>query len=323
MTAPISAARITVLVAAYQGEAYLREQLDSILNQTVQGLRVLVSDDGSTDGTWDIIEEYMHRHPGQVEGLRHEKTEGGNLHPAAAHFFWLLSRAEGDYVLLSDQDDVWKKEKAACLLAAMEQAEAEHGAEMPVLAYSDALVVDRDLKEIAPSFFAYQHIGCGRTKLSQILAENPVTGGALMMNRQLLRYLKQTPKACVMHDWWIALTAACFGKIVCVKEPLYLYRQHGTNTLGARETGSIKDIRRRLAQGEQVKENYRQMFSQASCFLEQFGSQIPERETETLQAYLSLPCQTPLGRLRTICRCGFYKSSRLQTLAQCLTMPGR
>lgn len=323
MTASIPADRITVLVAAYQGEAYLREQLDSILNQTVPGLQVLVSDDGSTDGTWDIIEEYVHRHPGQVEGLRHEKTEGKTLHPAAANFFWLLSRAEGDYVLLSDQDDVWEKNKVEILLEAMKQAEAEQGAEMPVLVYSDAVVVNRDLKEIAPSFFAYQHIGCDRTKLSQVLVENPVTGGALMMNGKLLHYLKQAPEACVMHDWWIALAAAGFGTTICVKEPLYLYRQHGKNTLGAQETGSGKDICRRLARGEQVKENYRQMFSQASCFLEQFGGQIDREQAETLQAFLSLPYQTPMERLRTIRRHGFYKSSRIQTLAQCLTIPGR
>lgn len=314
---------ITVLMAAYQGRAYLKEQLDSILNQTVPGLAVLISDDGSGDGTWDVIEDYVRRYPGQVHGVRHVKKEGESLNPACANFFWLLAQAEGDYILLSDQDDVWNPDKVECMMDAMAESEAQWGADTPLLLYSDAVVVNCELEEIAPSFFEYQKIDCQRTELSQILVENPVTGAAAMMNGALLTRLRQAPQQCLMHDWWMALTASCFGRIVCIRQPLYRYRQHGRNTLGARETGSVEDIKRRMNQGEQVKENYRQMFAQASCFLEQFGGELTERQVEVLQAFLALPDQGPVGRFKSVCRYHFYKSSRLQTVAQCLTMPGR
>ena len=87
-----------------------------------------------------------------------------------------------------------------------------------------------------------------------------------MMNRALVKMLKERPQACFMHDWWIALAASCFGTISYVKEPLYLYRQHGHNTLGAKATGSVKDVAERLERSAQVEENYeRWAEGSASC----------------------------------------------------------
>lgn len=314
---------ITVLVATYQGKEYLRDQLDSILNQTVKSLHVLISDDGSTDGTWDIIEEYINKYPEQVRGVKHKKESGDTLHPAAANFFWLLSQAEGDYVFLSDQDDVWREDKVETMLRAMEIAEARLGDETPILLYSDAKVVDHRLQEICPSFFDYQKIRTDRSSLNEILVENPVTGGAAMINKAVLPYVRQAPEHCLMHDWWLALIASCFGKIECIKKPLYQYRQHEHNTLGARESGSLENLKNRLRSGDQVRENYNQMFLQASGFLKQYSESLTPVQVEQLQAFLSLPYKGRMGKMKTICQYGFYKSSRLQTVAQCLTMPRR
>lgn len=313
---------ITVLVAAFQGEKYLEEQLDSILNQTLTDLQILISDDGSTDGTWELARQYAAKYPGRIRCMRHLQEEQ-KVNPAAANFFWLLSQAEGDYILLSDQDDVWEKQKAEKLLDRMRQTEKRYGVDTPILVYSDARVVDQDLKEISPSFFKYQHINPRRTSLQEILVENPVTGGAMMFNAALLPYVSQTPERCVMHDWWIALAASCFGRIECVREPLYSYRQHGSNTLGAKKTGSVADVKDRLGRGELVRQQYEQMFAQASEFLMQFGVRLDKQQVKILQAYLSLPGQSIPGRMRTVRRYHFHKSSRLLTAAQCFTMPRR
>ena len=328
---------ITVLVAAYQGEKYLEEQLDSILNQTVTDIQVLISDDGSTDGTWELARQYAAKFPGRVHCMRHPRAEevsglepsdaespaAEKLNPAAANFFWLLSRAEGDYIMLSDQDDVWREDKAERMMFHMRKAEKKWGADTPILLFSDAKVVDRELQEIAPSFLKYQHINPSRTSLNEILVENPVTGGAVMFNAALLPYVSKAPRQCMMHDWWIALAASCFGQVQCVKEPLYSYRQHGSNTLGAKRTGSLEDMRERMKRGEQVREQYERMFTQASCFLEQFGRQLTKQQREALRAYLSLPCQRLRGRMKTVRRYHFYKSSRIQTAAMCFTIPRR
>jgi glycosyltransferase involved in cell wall biosynthesis len=321
---------ITVLLAAWNGEAYLEEQLDSILGQDgleLNDLRIVISDDGSTDRTREILEAYHAQFPEQIL-LKHRSAErkakdlADGIPAAAGNFFWLLSQAgESDYYMLSDQDDVWKPNKIEALMMEMMCQEVLNGADHPILVHSDMEVVDANLKTIHPSFFKYQKCNPDRTGFSEILVENSVTGGAVMMNRALVELLKERPQACFMHDWWIALAASCFGTISCVKEALYLYRQHGHNTLGAKETGSVKDMAERLERSAQVEENYRKMAAQAHAFGNMYGDRMNPEQKAVLRAYLALRYQSPMGRFRNIVKNRFYKSSKLQTLAQCMTIP--
>ena len=321
---------ITVLLAAWNGEAYLEEQLDSILGQDgleLNDLRIVISDDGSTDRTREILEAYHAQFPEQIL-LKHRSAErkakdlADGIPAAAGNFFWLLSQAgESDYYMLSDQDDVWKPNKIETLMMEMMCQEVLNGADHPILVHSDMEVVDANLKTIHTSFFKYQKCDPDQTGFSEILAENSVTGGAVMMNRALVELLKERPQACFMHDWWIALAASCFGTISCVKEALYLYRQHGHNTLGAKETGSVKDMAERLERSAQVEENYRKMAAQAHAFGNMYGDRMNPEQKAVLRAYLALRYQSPMGRFRNIVKNRFYKSSKLQTFAQCVTIP--
>lgn len=323
---------ITVLLAAWNGEAYIEEQLDSILGQDgleLDDLRIVISDDGSTDRTREILERYHEQFPEQII-LKHrtperkEKDLADGIPAAAGNFFWLLSQAgDADYVMLSDQDDVWKPNKVEVLMNEMICLEVQKGMEHPILVHSDMEVVDANLKTIHPSFFKYQKCDPSRTEFSELLVENSVTGGAVLMNRALVKLLKERPQACFMHDWWIALTASCFGTISCVDEGLYLYRQHGNNTLGAKETGSVKDVAERMeaSRAAQVEENYRQMAAQAHAFGTMYREKMSEEQKAVLRAYLALRYQSPLGRLKNILRNRFFKSSKLQTFAQCVTIP--
>ena len=321
---------ITVLLAAWNGEAYIEEQLDSILGQDgleLNDLRIVISDDGSTDRTREILEAYHAQFPEQIL-LKHRSAErkakdlADGIPAAAGNFFWLLSQAgESDYYMLSDQDDVWKPNKIETLMMEMMCQEVLNGADHPILVHSDMEVVDANLKTIHPSFFKYQKCDPDRTGFSEILTENSVTGGAVMMNRALVELLKERPQACFMHDWWIALAASCFGTISCVKEALYLYRQHGHNTLGAKETGSVKDMAERLERSAQVEENYRKMAAQAHAFGNMYGDRMNPEQKAVLRAYLALRYQSPMGRFRNIVKNRFYKSSKLQTFAQCVTIP--
>ena len=321
---------ITVLLAAWNGEAYIEEQLDSILGQDgleLNDLRIVISDDGSTDRTREILENYHAQFPEQIL-LKHRSAErkakdlADGIPAAAGNFFWLLSQAgESDYYMLSDQDDVWKPNKIEALMMEMMCQEVLNGADHPILVHSDMEVVDANLKTIHTSFFKYQKCDPDRTGFSEILVENSVTGGAVMMNRALAKLLKERPQACFMHDWWIALAASCFGTISCVKEALYLYRQHGHNTLGAKETGSVKDMAERLERSVQVEENYRKMAAQAHAFGNMYGDCMNPEQKAVLRAYLALRYQSPMGRFRNIVKNRFFKSSKLQTLAQCVTIP--
>ena len=346
---------ITVLLAAWNGSAYIEEQLDSILGQDgveLEDLRIVISDDGSTDDTREILENYRAQFPEQII-LKHRSAErkakdlADGIPAAAGNFFWLLECAAGElsnieketasdgnpengsmnracqYFMLSDQDDVWKPNKIETLMMGMMCQEVLNGADQPILVHSDMEVVDADLKTIHPSFFKYQKCDPARTQFSELLAENSVTGGAVMMNRALVELLKERPAACFMHDWWIALAASCFGAISWVEDPLYLYRQHGNNTLGAKETGSVKDVAERLesSRAAQVAENYRKMAAQAHAFGKMYGDRMSEEQKATLRAYLALRYQSPMGRLKNIVKNRFFKSSKIQTLAQCVTIP--
>lgn len=342
---------ITVLMATYQGKKYLEQQLDSILAQTVP-VRILISDDGSADGTRQLLEQYCVWYPEQVFLAHRPGTASAanpEIPPAAQNFFWLMSQAaqegQSDYIMLSDQDDVWLNHKVKRLEERMKELEEELGADHPILVHSDMEVADESMAPIHSSFFAYQHCDPERTSFGEVLVENPVTGGALMMNRALLELVTgksgQTeksekvkksekaeksekvkfPAACCMHDWWIALAASCFGTIDCVAEPLYRYRQHEGNTLGAKATGSISDIRDRLGRRQQVRENYRRMLAQAVAFGRRYGKRMDGQQKAVLRAFLSLPDKSPSERMQTIREYHLYKSSLLQIFAMCVTMP--
>lgn len=333
---------ITVLVAAYNGELYIREQMDSILGQTQGGIHIVVSDDCSSDRTPDILAEYEERYPDQVSVIRRKEPSGG----AAEHFLGLLglmarmadgSAADGGmwdgvsklaaparsgYFMLSDQDDVWLPYKAEMLLRRMEKMEREMnrepGREIPILVHSDLQVVDQALNPIASSFFQYQKVSPERTALPQLLVQNNVTGGAVMLNRPLLKLLESPPRICLMHDSWLALVASCFGRIGWVDQPLYLYRQHGTNTLGAEKGDNLEGAGKRIKDGSQARENYRRMFGQADSLLELYSGRLSGDQKKTLTEFTKIPKRSRPGRMYAVLRYGFTKNTWLRTLGQML-----
>lgn len=308
---------ITVLMAVYNGEKYLREQLDSILHQeNPPEFQVIVSDDCSGDGSRQIIREYEQKYPKLVKGIYREKPSGGAEH----HFLQLLSEADGRYVMLSDQDDVWLPEKMRLLYNEIQKMEEKWGNHMPILLHSDMEVVDEDKNRIADSYFTYQKISPERTKLCQELVQNNVTGGAVIMNQAMLSYFKQIPSVCLMHDSWIALVAACFGKIGCMNRPLYLYRQHGSNSLGARKADTLEEGIERIADGGKARENYRRMFGQAKCLLQIYGRQMKESDRKTVEAFLSLQNSGRLRKIKIMLSYGFTKNTWFRTLGQMMFM---
>ena len=147
-------ARIDILLATYNGATFLAAQLDSILGQTHTDWRLIIGDDGSTDGTREVIGAYRARFPEKIVTLG-ERTENVGV---VRNFSRLIEHAEADYVALCDQDDVWKPEKLELSLDKMRALEAKHGADTPLLVFTDLSVVDRDLRVVHPSFWRYQQI---------------------------------------------------------------------------------------------------------------------------------------------------------------------
>jgi len=140
---------ITILLAAYNGEAYLREQLDSILHQTYTDWVLYISDDASRDATPQIIADYAARCPKQIIPLQFDTPSGS----AEANFFRMLTAVSGDYIALCDQDDVWLPHKLETTLHALQALEERHGIHTPILIHSDLKVVDQNLNILNESFF--------------------------------------------------------------------------------------------------------------------------------------------------------------------------
>ena len=141
-----------------------------------------------------VVDNLIMNHPEMCirDRIYREKPSGGAEH----HFLQLLSEADGRYVMLSDQDDVWLPEKMRLLYNEIQKMEEKWGDHMPILLHSDMEVVDEDKNRIADSYFTYQKISPERTKLCQELVQNNVTGGAVIMNQAMLSYFKQIPSVC-------------------------------------------------------------------------------------------------------------------------------
>ena len=229
--------------------------------------------------------------------------------------------ARADYFMLSDQDDVWLPQKARMLSDKMKEMEGEPGhSRLPLLVHSDLTVTDEELRPIADSFFRYQKISPERTRLPQLLVQNNVTGGAVMLSRSMLPYLQEIPGVCLMHDAWLALIASCFGEIGWVDRPLYYYRQHGGNTLGAEKGDNLDSVRARVKDGGSARENYRKMFGQAECFYHMFRSCLNREQQETLEAFIRLPRCGRLGKMGLMVKYGFTKNTLVRTLGQCCSL---
>lgn len=216
-------------MATYNGAGYLAPQLDSILAQTYTRWTLLVHDDGSADSTPAILRRYARRDP-RIRILDYP-PQGG----AKANFASLLSHCRAAYCCFADQDDVWLPHKLSTLLDAVRGREAELGAEVPVVAYSDLEVVDASLRTIAPSMWAYSGIRPERlTTFRRACVTNFATGCAMMFNGAAREAVRPMTRHAYMHDAWLTLCAlGAGGAVVAVAEPLVRYRQHGSNALGA------------------------------------------------------------------------------------------
>lgn len=301
---------ITILLAVYNGEKYLSEQIDSILNQTVNDCKIIIRDDGSSDNSVNIIDEYLKKFPEQITAIGGEPTGS-----AIGNFSELLKNCDDDYIMFADQDDVWLPDKAQKSLDAMLNAENGNSG-TPVLVHGDLTVTDDKLNIIAKSFFEYQKIIPNDLLVNRLLAQNYVTGCTVMINRALKNRALPIPKDAPMHDWWLALVAACFGKIVTLKSPLIYYRQHGDNQVGAKSGSGISFISRKLKTIGTVRDNYNATYRQADLLLKSYGDILPDDLKSIIAEYTKMKDYGRFKKIKTIKRYGFKKSTKLRVLGQ-------
>ncbi|WP_051287222.1 glycosyltransferase family 2 protein [Algoriphagus mannitolivorans] len=216
--------RISVAMTTYNGEVYLRKQLDSILNQTKQVDEIWVGDDGSTDGTLSILEEYSQKT--NLQFFTNSKNLG-----FVKNFEKTLLKCTGDLIFLSDQDDVWFPKKVETMVGMMGDN---------LLIHSDCRLIDEEghvLKELFKGEIRTHN------QAEDFLFANVVTGCTALIDRKLLQIALPFPKGVLYHDWYLALIASYQGKLAYIPQPLVDYRQHSSQDTGAGASGKNSILR--------------------------------------------------------------------------------
>ncbi|MBR2681636.1 MAG: glycosyltransferase family 2 protein [Atopobiaceae bacterium] len=303
-------AKLDILMATYNGERFVAEQIESVRWQTFEDWRLLVLDDCSSDSTKDIVRLYEQRDR-RIEVVPSEDRLGG----AAKSFMRLLSLSDAPYCMFCDQDDVWLDDKIAVELEEIKRLEKRWGEGTPLVVFGDMYVVDASLEVLAESFHAYTGIDATRTTLRQLISYNVAPGCAMLLNakaRELALRARDFERI-FLHDWWVMLAASEFGATSNVQRPLLLYRQTGSNLMGA--------VKRRLtvrpiSPKERVEEELLSA-RQARLFLDTFEDELSPSTIRMLDQYSSAyESDSFLIGLARLAKSGCWKAGFRRKLGQ-------
>jgi glycosyltransferase involved in cell wall biosynthesis len=226
--------KVEILLSSYNGERYIDTQLESIFSQTYKNITVSVRDDGSSDDTINILNNYKRK-------FKNLKIKASNNVGPTESFFQLLKDVDSDslYVAFADQDDLWFDDKISKAIECIQDLDPC----IPVLYCSNVSLTDSELnitkdrrwdKDLVHSFY-------------NALLENFVQGCTIVLNRaavELINSRTRDSKDIILHDWWIYLTCSMFGLIVYDNKPSMLYRLHTENVAG--HTEGLKLFVRRI-----------------------------------------------------------------------------
>lgn len=273
---------IDVLLATYRpDEAMLKAQVDSIRSQRDVEVNLIFRED--------------------VDGLG-----------ARGNFSALLAESRAEYAAFSDQDDVWDENKLSKCLAKIRELESVYGTDVPLLVFCDGYVTDADLNRKQGTVLSRQKIDVEKgLAFNRLLMQNFVAGNSMLFNAALREKVGRVPERALMHDAWLVLVAAAFGHIGFVDEPLYHYRQHDGNVLGATDFG-YWHFSKRFIEGMGVfRARLTSNVEQASAFVERFCDEYPE----CADALATLLKCGWLERRRRIFRHRLYKHGLIRNLA--------
>ena len=279
-----------IVLSVYNGSQFVGEQIRSIQDQTFRDWHLWIRDDGSTDRTLSVLEEiaasdpriFLHSPDGEQLGV-----SGG--------FSWLLERLPGEaqYVFCCDADDVWLPGKMEQSMTALLREETRQSG--PVLVHTDLRVTDSNLQIVAQSLWHYLKISPEPATLERLLVENVATVPTILMNRHLLEKVCPIPQGVPHHDWWIALVAATFGRVVALHEATVLYRRHSANHTGeyTNVTSGFRHWASKvLGAPGRTSELHRWLVAsaaQAGTFLDRFEDELPQEVQVMLQEYSEIP----------------------------------
>ena len=272
-------AEIGIILATYNGEKYLREQLDSILSNTFKDYEIHICDDGSTDGTIAIAKEYAEKYP-QITLWQNEQNQG-----YTRNFLKAVQRETFPYFMFCDQDDIWKPDKIEVTYRAMKSAEEKENG--PILVFTDAESYDDVSKTDIGSFHKMSHLDTKKVDTAHLFMENKCIGCTIMCNAKVRDYLTELPEEIRVHDWWLALICSFFQYVA-----------------------------KRIRHIKEQKESLRATFAQGTAFCRMFGEQITDPERKKCAYEFAKMSESNAVKRRVLAlRYGFLKSGLVRNLA--------
>lgn len=277
---------VDIVMATYNGAKYVEEQLRSFCHQTYAEWRCIVHDDGSTDGTQDILRAWAQQDKRIVfieDGIQH-------LGPAK-HFLHILQYSDAPWVMWSDQDDVWFDHKIATML----QAGANASFTGAGVVYANA-----ELWSETEGVIAHRNTLFYPTSLRDALFLNSGIQGASALFNSSMRDILRTPlSSYAMHDHVLLLAGLTMGKVVYLNEALMYYRQHDNNVTGHAPGSRTKKVQLMWA-NRHVPVVSREHYNGLAAFYRQYKPQLNEEDRQLIETFLLLPEQSWWKRLRTI-----------------------
>lgn len=308
--------KIAILLASYNGEKYIQEQIQSLLSQTYKDFKIYIRDDCSTDATYVIEKEFENRYPEYFQVIKRENGKSGSKYN-----FWELCKigleSNAEYFMFCDQDDVWENNKVQITLDRMISVEKQNR-DKPILVHSDLRVVDQNLNVLGESFISYRALNPEKTTINRLLVQNNVTGCTMMVNRALLEKAIDVDdvEKIAMHDWWFSIIASLFGEISFIDKSTINYRQHGNNVVGATKVNTIGFIIKRLTGSAHVRQTLHLSVLQAKAILDCYKEQIDADSLNTIRALADIEEYRKLKRVFIILKHRLLKQGPVQCVGQ-------
>lgn len=302
---------IDILMATYNGEQFVGEQIESILSQSYKDWKLYIRDDGSKDNTLDVLSKYEREYSGKIIVIRDGKKGLG----AKLNFAELLKYSKSEYCMFCDQDDVWVSNKIELSIKKMKDTESSYGKDKPILIHTDLSVVDRHLNVMHKSFWKYQKLDERYKRLNYLLVQNNITGCTMLLNRRLIDMSLDISSQCVMHDWWIGLIASGFGKIESINNQTILYRQHGNNEVGAHKYNSLQYFKTKAQNIEKINKSINDGITQAKEFYKIYGDKLSESDKKIVKEFSEIRCKNIVSRRVSLLKNKFYKSGTVRNIS--------
>ncbi len=301
---------VDIVMATYNGEKYIREQIESILNQTYKDTRILIHDDGSSDHTIEIINELIHEYPLKIVLI----SDNIVCRSAEGNFMHAMKQSDAEYIMFSDQDDVWLPHKIQMCLTKMKEIENRIGKDKPILVFGSYQPVDEELKPLEGNRNNRQEAAY-KTDFTNLLVQNYVNGCLSMINRSLANKMGDYDKAILMHDWWAALIAGGGGEIHHIDNIMMLYRQHHQNAVGAVNVKSIQ-YRIKKIRDKRTREAGQEYLKQAKLLYQRNKEGLTLQHREELKTFIDLYQKNKPGRIIGLIKGKYLKSDLVRILGQ-------